>query len=222
MKILAISDIHSAPEKVYSYLDGNVVDYIIVIGDVTEFGPEDLFIDTLNKFSEYAPVYAIFGNCDPENADSLIDKSEAINIHNRCIKLEDITLVGYGGSNVTPFDTPNEYSEECVYENLSKFSDDLKDDNFTILITHAPAYGTGADVIPSGDHVGSKSIRKIIEQTQPTLNLSGHIHEAIAEDKIGETIVLNPGDVASDNAAMIELKDDDIKNKKVNISKFKL
>ena len=61
MKILAISDIHSAPEKVYSYLDGNVVDYIIVIGDVTEFGPEDLFIDTLNKFSEYAPVYAIFG-----------------------------------------------------------------------------------------------------------------------------------------------------------------
>ena len=49
MKILAISDIHSAPEKVYSYLDGNVVDYIIVIGDVTEFGPEDLFIDTLNK-----------------------------------------------------------------------------------------------------------------------------------------------------------------------------
>lgn len=74
MKILMITDIHSNPDKIYSYLDNNSVDEIIITGDVTEFGPEKLFVDTLNKFSEYANVHALFGNCDPKNSNELIDE----------------------------------------------------------------------------------------------------------------------------------------------------
>lgn len=216
MKILVITDIHSNPNLIYSYLDDNDVDEIIITGDVTEFGPEDLFIDILNKFSGYANVHALYGNCDPKNAQSLIEKSNATNIHDACSNIGKIQLVGFGGSNPTPFDTPNEFDEESLYENLSKYSDELTTDSFTILVTHAPPYETNADKIESGAHVGSMSVRKIIEETQPTLNICGHVHESIGQDKIGKTTVINPGDAANGHACIIELSQDDIDNKTIN------
>ncbi len=217
MKILMITDIHSNPDKIYAYLDENSVDEIIITGDVTEFGPESLFVDTLNKFSEYANVHALFGNCDPKNSSELIDESDAINIHDNTSNIGDIKLVGFGGSNPTPFDTPNEYSDEFLYENLSKYADVLSSDSFTILVTHAPPLDTNADKIESGAHVGSVAVRKIIEETQPTLNVCGHVHESIGHDKIGDTTVVNPGDANSGHACIIELDNEDIENKTVNI-----
>lgn len=212
MKILVITDIHSKPEKIYNYLDNNSVDEIIITGDVTEFGPEDLFIDTLNKFASYANVHALQGNCDPVNADVLLDKSNIINIHDNVSNIGDIKLVGFGGSNPTPFDTPNEYDEEILYKQLNKYHDDLSTESFTILVTHAPPLDTNTDKIESGVHVGSKSIRQIIEQTQPTLNVCGHVHESIGKDTIGKTTIVNPGDASTGHACIIELTDDDIKN----------
>ncbi len=217
MKILMITDIHSNPGKIYNYLDENPVDQIIITGDVTEFGPEDLFVDTLNKFSEYANVHALFGNCDPKNSSDLLDKSNAINIHDNTSNIGEIQLVGFGGSNPTPFDTPNEFTDEFLYENLNKYSDILSSDSFTILVTHAPPLDTNADKIDSGAHVGSCGVRKIIEETQPTLNVCGHVHESIGQDKIGNTTVVNPGDANSGHACIIELSEEDIKNKNVNI-----
>ncbi|MDD6285598.1 MAG: metallophosphoesterase [Methanosphaera sp.] len=220
MKILIITDIHSAPDKIFSYLDENPVDQIIITGDVTEFGPEDYFIETLNKFSEYAQVHALQGNCDPKNANELLDKSNIINIHDNTSNIGDIQVVGFGGSNPTPFDTPNEFSDEILYNELSKYKDVLGSDSYTILVTHAPPLNTNADKIESGAHVGSEGIRKIIEETQPTLNVCGHVHESIGQDKIGDTVVVNPGDAANGHACLLELTDEDIKNKNVNIKIF--
>ena len=218
MKILMITDIHSNPDKIYSYLDNNSVDEIIITGDVTEFGPEKLFVDTLNKFSEYANVHALFGYCDPKNSNELIDESDAINIHDSISNIGDIKLIGFGGSNPTPFDTPNEYSDEFLYESLSKYSDELSSDSFTILVTHAPPLDTNADKIESGAHVGSCAVRKIIEETQPTLNVCGHVHESIGQDTIGNTVIVNPGDANTGHACIIELSQDDINNQNVNLS----
>ncbi len=220
MKILVITDIHSAPERVFGYLDDNSVDNIIITGDVTEFGPEDYFVETLNNFSNYAPVYALQGNCDPKTAPELLDKSNAINIHNNVVNIGDIQVIGFGGSNPTPFDTPNEFSEEILYEELSKYGDELNSDKFTILVTHAPPYNTNTDKIESGAHVGSTSVRKIIEETQPTINVCGHVHESIGEDTIDNTVIVNPGDAANGHACIIELSEDDIKNKNVNLTIF--
>lgn len=220
MKILIITDIHSAPDKIFSYLDENPVDQIIITGDVTEFGPEDYFIETLNKFSEYAQVHALQGNCDPKNANELLDKSNIINIHDNTSNIGDIQVVGFGGSNPTPFDTSNEFSDEILYNELSKYKDVLGSDSYTILVTHAPPLNTNADKIESGAHVGSEGIRKIIEETQPTLNVCGHVHESIGQDKIGDTVVVNPGDAANGHACLLELTDEDIKNKNVNIKIF--
>lgn len=220
MKILVITDIHGSPDRIFNYLNTNSVDYIIITGDVTDFGPEDYFVETLNKFSEYAMVYAVQGNCDPENAPELLDESNIVNIHDNTSNIEDIVVVGFGGSNITPFDTPNEFSEEILYEKLSKYNSELSSDSFTILVTHAPPYDTLADKIESGDHVGSKSVRKIIEETQPTLNVCGHVHESIGQGTVGKTTVVNPGDAAGGHACLVELSSDDIKNKKVNLKIF--
>ena len=216
MKLLAITDIHSNPDKIYSYLDENPVDEIIITGDVTEFGPDDLFVDTLNKFSQYANVHALHGNCDPKNAPELLDKSDITNIHDNTSNIGDIKIVGFGGSNPTPFDTPNEFTDEELYDSLNKYYDELNSDNFTILVTHAPPLDTNADMIESGAHVGSPAVRKIIEQTQPTLNLCGHVHESIGQDKIGQTIVINPGDASTGHACLIELSQEDIQNNSIS------
>jgi len=216
MKLFIITDIHSNPDKIYKYLDENPVDEIIITGDVTEFGPEDLFVDTLNKFNTYANVHALMGNCDPKNAPELLDKSDATNIHDNISNIGKIKLVGFGGSNPTPFNTTNEYDEEILYESLIKYEDVLKSDNFIILITHAPPYDTNTDKIDGGLHVGSTAVRQVIEETQPTLNLCGHVHESIGKDKIGNTITINPGDASSGHACLIELSDEDTKNKTIN------
>lgn len=215
MKIFMITDIHSNPDKIYNYLDENSVDEIIVTGDVTEFGPEELFVDTLNNLNSYANVHALFGNCDPKNSSELIDKSDATNIHDNTSNMGDIQLVGFGGSNPTPFDTPNEYSDEILYEELNKYEDVLSSDNFTILVTHAPPLDTNADKIQSGAHVGSSGVRKIIEETQPTINVCGHVHESIGKDKIGNTTIVNPGDASTGHACIINIMD--IPNKEFNI-----
>lgn len=222
MKILILTDIHSKPDKIFDFLDENPVDQIIICGDVTEFGPEDYFIETLNKFSKYAQVHALQGNCDPSNASDLLDKSNIVNIHNNTSNIGELILVGFGGSNPTPFDTPNEFSDEILYEELNKFKEQLSSDSFSILITHAPPFDTNADKIESGDHVGSKGIRKIIEETQPTLNVCGHVHESIGQDTIGNTVIVNPGDAATGHVCVLELSDKDVENRNVNLNLFTL
>lgn len=217
MKILLLTDIHSKPEAAYEFLDENDVDSIIVAGDVTEFGPESLFVDTLNRFSKYAPVYAIMGNCDPINSDELLDESNVTNIHNRWVKMGNTTLIGYGGSNPTPFDTPNEFSDELIYDSLIKFKDELQSDDFVILVTHAPALDTKCDKIQAGSHVGSMGVRRIIKETQPNLNLCGHVHESIAVDTLDNTILVNPGNEFDNHAAIINIEDNEVKVELINL-----
>ena len=171
----------------------------------------------MDKLTDYANVHALFGNCDPKNSPELLDKSKAINIHDNVSNINNIKLVGFGGSNPTPFDTTNEFSDEILYNELNKYSEELSSDSFTILVTHAPPLNTNADKIESGAHVGSSGVRQIIEETQPTLNLCGHVHESIGQDKIGNTTIINPGDASTGHACIIELNEDDIQNKNLNI-----
>ena len=72
----------------------------------------------------------------------------------------------------------------------------------TIYVMHSPPFGTNLDVIPGGHYVGSRSLRRFIENSQPLLTLHGHIHEAPRLsgkywDRIGGTLCLNPGQLLS-------------------------
>lgn len=208
MKILAVSDLHGNIKPIINYLNENKVDLIIISGDITHFGPAELGEDILNEISSFnVPVLAIPGNCDPGSMHINIDNSQAINIHARNIVMKEVGICGFGGSNPTPFNTPLEFEEVQIYDEAKKPLDGIKDQKITLFITHAPPYNTKTDLLPSGAHVGSKSLRKIIEELQPTVNICGHIHEAKGTDKIGKTKIINPGEVSKGNACLIHIPD---------------
>lgn len=84
LNILAISDVHgNENNKLYSYLNDNKIDLLIVSGDITNFGPVDFVEYFINKLSEYGTeIFAIPGNCDPDGVERKIIDSNAVCIHN--------------------------------------------------------------------------------------------------------------------------------------------
>ena len=178
MKILAFGDLHGNYLKVLDYLNNNNLDLIIITGDITNFGPAELGEEILNEIS-----------------------------HGRSVIIKDIGICGFGGSNPTPFNTPLEFEEIQIYEEARKVFEIVSKQRILLFITHAPPYGTKTDQLTSGDHVGSKSIRKIIEEFQPTLNICGHIHESKGVDKIGITQVINPGELSDGYGCLIHIDD---------------
>jgi hypothetical protein len=210
VKILAVSDLHGSniPE-LHSYLKNNRVDIIVVAGDITHFGPPELAEELLNDLASHKiPVVAVPGNCDPHGIASRIENSRAINIHARTLSVKDVAFCGLGGSNPTPFNTPLELGEDEIRSELDKLLENLKGNDRLILVTHAPPHGTGVDRIPSGDNVGSTGVRDVIEKHQPCINICGHIHESPGVERLGETLIVNPGQLSEGRAALIEIDED--------------
>lgn len=211
MKILAISDVHSNENNnLINYLDNNNIDLLLMSGDITNFGPLD-FVDTfIGKIINKCDIIAIPGNCDPKGVCKAIEDSGAICLHNKFISFDKILIFGYGGSNPTPFNTPCEIEDDKIYEDIYKLIskyENLTDNNdkIKILLSHAPPYNSSADLIESGDHVGSQAIRKITEEFDLDINLCGHIHEARSLDKIENTVIANPGILENNGAILINI-----------------
>jgi Icc-related predicted phosphoesterase len=97
---------------------------------------------------------------------------------------------GLGYSNITPFATPGEYSEEEIAEALLPFHG-LKP---LYLVVHFPPYGTKLDEYAPGKHAGSTALREWVERVHPLYLFCGHIHEtAGATDLLGATKCVNVG-----------------------------
>ncbi len=83
---------------------------------------------------------------------------------------------------------------------FKKFREENKDKKL-IFISHNVPYNTKLDKITSkkadkrvkGKHYGSKLARRIIDFYQPVLAIGGHIHESKGVQKLGKTLVVNPG-----------------------------
>jgi hypothetical protein len=63
-------------------------------------------------------------------------------------------------------------------------------------------------------HYGSKMARKIIDQYHPVLSLGGHIHEGMGKQRLGRTMLVNPGSAHEGQAAVIELDEGKVKSVK--------
>lgn len=214
-KILAISDVHGEEnENLYTYLNNNDINLVLVLGDITDFGPLDFVGPFLEKIADCGvDVIAIPGNCDPKGICNAINEVSFC-LHNNIIAYGDAILFGYGGSNETPFNTPGEIQDNKIYgdvfELLANYDYVYNDKvpKVKILVTHAPPYNTEADKIESGDHVGSQGILKSIHEFEPQINVCGHIHEAKSLSKIGITTdVANPGMLKDNGAVLIDIID---------------
>ena len=194
MKIISFGDIHEDLNNL-TLLKNELrnADLVIVTGDLTNFNGRkeaERVIDEIMKYNEN--VLAQLGNLDqPEVNDYLTEKG--INLHRNGFIRDDIGIFGVGGSNLTPFNTPTEFSEDEIETFLLEGIDKVKDAKFKIMVPHMPPKDTKIDIITAGAHVGSQSVRDFILKHKPDIALSGHIHEARGSDTIKNTLAFNAG-----------------------------
>ena len=206
MKILVLGDIHEQTanlEKIASDLAS--ADLTIIHGDLTTDGGRDRAREIVAEIRSKteSPVLAQPGNMDRSDATEWFAE-EGIDLHGRGRRYEDIGIVGVGGSNPTPFRTPTEFSEEEIEAVLAKAIEEVGDVRVLILISHAPPKDTNVDRVGADLHVGSEAVRRFIEKHEPAVCVSGHIHEARGQDRLGSTDVLNTGMLAAGGYVVIE------------------
>lgn len=157
--------------------------------------------------------YMMGGNDDPPSVlDVLTDAGRYRLVRNpeESVVLLDETseMISCGWSNLTPWHTPRECSEEELEQRIAKLMAQVKRPESAVLNLHVPPFQSGLDDAPELDAqlrvqaslgqtrfkpVGSTAVRAAIERYQPLLGLHGHVHEAHATCKIGRTVCINPG-----------------------------
>jgi Icc-related predicted phosphoesterase len=193
MHIIAFGDIHMECAGIEKITGLSKADLVIITGDFTNCGGKEDASTILNVIRRINPkIYAVLGNMDEASVGNYLDEL-GINIHGKGFVLGDLGIFGVGGSNPTPFNTPTEFSEEELGNIVNKAYQYVTQAPIKVLISHTPPINTAADMIGGGVHVGSTAIRKFVEEKQPDFCFTGHIHESRGEDRIGRTLILNPG-----------------------------
>jgi Icc-related predicted phosphoesterase len=161
------------------------------------------------------PLYVIPGNDDDFGIDPIIENEAYFpqNADGRVLDMPGgLQLLAYGWSNLTPWDTPREVTEDELFERLDDLAAQVRDPRRAVFMIHVPPYDSGLDTAPVLDEnlrptisagdvlrgpVGSTAVRRVIEKHQPLLGIHGHIHESGGERRIGDTLCLNPGSEAN-------------------------
>jgi Icc-related predicted phosphoesterase len=204
MEIVCIADIHGDIEAVLRlkrYIRDNNLESILILGDFVghgSFRSVEKSIDDVRSVLDLLldfRILAIPGNCDAPEILGVFDEY-GVNLHEKSIVLDKTTIVGFGGSAPTPFDTPFEMHEGEIYEKIERLLSAVKTER-VVLAVHNPPLNTECDITRLGVHAGSSAIREIAEKFQPDTLLSSHIHEAGgSEDLMGKTRVANIGSLA--------------------------
>ena len=194
MKIISFGDIHEDTSNLIKIKpDLETADLIVLSGDLTNcHGKTETkkVLDAIKKYNKH--LLAQYGNMDIQEADSYLSE-ESINLHGNGYIFGDVGIFGCGASSLTPFHTPSEISEADIERLLINGYNKVKDAKWKIMVCHTPPKDTATDIVRSGMHVGSQTVRDFILKHKPHVCITGHIHESRARDKIGDTIILNAG-----------------------------
>jgi uncharacterized protein len=208
MKIVALTDLHGNVKR----LDGLApaiagADLVILSGDITHFGGEREALAVVNAVRGInANICAVPGNCDYPGVLAFLER-EGLSVHERVREFGGFQIAGVGGSLRCPGRTPNERTEEEFGDALAELANSLKKDAPLVFVSHQPPMDTLCDLTRGGLHVGSVAIRRFIEEVQPLVCFSGHIHEASGIDFIGVSKLANPGPMADGGYAWAGLTD---------------
>jgi len=193
MKILIFSDIHG-DLRALERIAAQPADIYISAGDLSNFGKGlDRCGEVLKPLGER--VWVLPGNHETHEENRLFCEQHGfVDFHRQIRTLTSASgatqWAGLGYSNITPFDTPGEYSEEEIAKALAAF-DGIKSLH---LCVHFPPRGTKLDEFAPGKHAGSPTLRTWVERAQPAYLFCGHIHETGGlADRIGATQCFNVG-----------------------------
>ena len=224
MEILTLSCIHNDIENIMGLVDqAKKFDYDVVVfpGDFTDlnfpkhFDRIDITKIILAELQDLGkPLLCVPGSWDKDVID-LLDKKK-VSVHGKGTMIDDVGFYGYGGAR-TPFGTPFEPQDDEIELGLIKGYKQIKDAKMKVQVTHMPPARTAVDRIPSGAHVGSEGVRRFIENAQPNLAISAHIHEARGTDDLKRTILVNPGRLPEGSCAVVSMKPEGTKVKMLNL-----
>ncbi len=206
VKLVVITDLHDSVEHVDFLREmERGADALIVCGDFTTFGDTarvQRMADAVRV--EGVPLYFVPGNCDAMPADGAL--AGGYNLHGRVAEAGGWLLAGLGGALPCPSRTPLQFEEADYARRLGELRPlcEGRADRL-ILVSHQPPYGTEADCLPSGLHVGCHALRAFLEEVRPAYCLTGHIHEAGSYSQLGRTLVLNPGPFSRGNVRKLNL-----------------
>jgi Icc-related predicted phosphoesterase len=180
-------------------------------------------------------VYVTGGNDDSvEMLEPLVKagSERVIASEDRVVDVCGYPMVSLGWSNITPWDTPRETSEEQLNEMLAATVGRLADFERAIFNLHVPPKDSSLDTCavldttkwppepvfvggePQSFGAGSTAVDAVIRDRQPLLGLHGHIHESAGVKKIGRTTCVNPGSDYTDGTlrgAVIALRGNTVK-----------
>lgn len=208
MIVINIADIHGNASPISEMTDVlSSADLVLLSGDITDFGGQKEASQIINQIKSYnSNILAVTGNCDTNEVDTFLEK-ENMQIHGRSIDIEDVTIFGAGGSLPCPNPTPNIYTEEEYAEILGSATQGIEENAPKIMVSHNPPINTLNDTLGTGGHVGSRIVREVIENIEPLVCFTGHIHEAPGIDEIGVTKIVNPGPLGTRSYAYLEITD---------------
>lgn len=193
LTLTAFPDIHDKPAQLKQIRHVLAdVDMVLLAGDMTNGNIENLttVLDMIATYNEQ--IYAICGNTDTEQMNRYMAR-HYISIHRKHVIVDGVAILGCGGA--LPFYGNYVFSEAQLADFLQDSLKGVPDDMPKILLCHQPPYGTAFDRLDTGEHVGSHAIRQFIETVQPMLCFTGHMHDCIGIDTLGETQIINPGPI---------------------------
>lgn len=193
MKVLIFSDIHGdirALERIVT----QPADLYIAAGDLSTFGRGlERSSEVLKPLGER--LWLLPGNHESHaQTRAICERFGFFDFHRQVRTLESAKgathWAGLGYSNLTPFNTPGEYSEDEIAGALTVFEGRKP----LYLVVHFPPRDTKLDEFSPGKHAGSPALRAWVERTQPPFLFCGHIHESAGlRDQLGATSCINVG-----------------------------
>jgi uncharacterized protein len=193
VKVLIFSDIHGdlrALERIAT----QPADVYINAGDLATFSRGlERCGEVLKPLGER--LWMLPGNHETHEATrDLCSRFGFFDFHRKVRTLQSsngpVQWAGLGYSNITPFDTPGEYSEEEIAAALTAFNGIRS----LHLVVHFPPFTTKLDEYAPEKHAGSPALREWVEQAKPSYLLCGHIHETAGmHDILGATQMINVG-----------------------------
>jgi len=191
MKLLLFSDLHCDHQAVERIVQASrAADVVIGAGDFATCrrGLQEV-IDGLSRIDR--PTILVAGNS--ESAEELQTACrnwpQARVLHGSSTLVENQTFFGLGGAvPVTPFgEWSFDLSEEAACELLRDCPAGA------VLVTHSPPFGA-VDRDSRGRQLGSRAIRRVVDERLPRLVVCGHIHASGGQSvTLGSTTVINAG-----------------------------
>ncbi|MFN3605389.1 MAG: metallophosphoesterase [Leptonema sp. (in: bacteria)] len=133
--------------------------------------------DIIQRYSN-ASCFVLPGNYDIDfNYTSLANR----NLHKKIMYYENLIFAGYGGAPIPTSGIPEKLALPYLeggkgsdfYSEPYEFFETAQPD---IMVLHNPAYGY-FDKVPHYGNIGSLGIRNYLDKHNPSIVLSGHIHE---------------------------------------------